>query len=136
TRTSMTSTSTGTAGRTPAARPSTPPPWGPTRRSPLASSRTTRAAGCITATSSPTRTVGWRAGTWSSPRHSQEETLHDVHPHRRSRPCRGARRAGRRDGAVPAAVKADDPEGAEGTVPHADRVQARLQVQDDPVGGR
>src|SRR3954452_5549119 len=64
----MTSTSTGTAGRTPAGRSSIPPPWGPTRRSPPASSRTTRAAGCTTATSSPTRTVGWRAGTWSSPK--------------------------------------------------------------------
>ena len=54
---------------------STPPPWGPTRRSPPASSRTTRAAGCTTATSSPTRTVGWRAGTWSSPKAPHEETF-------------------------------------------------------------
>ena len=32
-----------------------------------ASSRTTRVAGSTTATSSPTRTWGWRAGTWSTP---------------------------------------------------------------------
>ena len=44
-----------------------------TRRSPPASSRTTPAAGCTTATSSPTRTAGWRAGTWSSPSRTGEQ---------------------------------------------------------------
>ena len=38
----------------------------PTRPSPRASSRTTRAAGSTTATSSPTRTRAWPAGTWST----------------------------------------------------------------------
>ena len=113
-------------------RSSTPPPWGPTRRSPPASSRTTRAAGCTTATSSPTRTAGWRAGTWSSPKAPQEETF----------ACRSARitiglalaaalaLAGRRAGGpLPAAVQpVDDAEGAEGPVPHAHGLQARLQV--------
>src|SRR4051812_29672120 len=54
---------------------STTPRWGRTNRLRPALSRTTRVAGSTTATSSPIRTRGWRAGTWWS--RKKEVTIHN-----------------------------------------------------------
>ena len=96
---------------------------------PSASSRTTPAAGCTTATSSPTRTAGWRAGTSSSPSRTGESPcpipVDASRPrrHRRRRP--GGPGRGRR-GRLPAADQPDRRAAeAQRSVPHAEGLQAK-----------
>src|SRR5436190_5174878 len=59
--------STAIAGRS-ATASRTAPPSAPTRSSPRAGARTTPGAGSTTVMSSPTRTPGWPAGSWSTPK--------------------------------------------------------------------